>query len=192
MYLIVGLGNPGREYVNTRHNIGFEAIDVLCGKYGVTLNKTKFRADCGEGFIAGEKAIFIKPQTYMNLSGESVREFAEFYKADIDHIIVLFDDVALPVGRLRVRPKGSAGGHNGIKNIIYQLGSEEFARVRIGIGAPSHPDFPMADYVLGRFSKDEIELLIPAVKRAADAVETIITDGVGAAMNMFNSAKDEA
>ncbi len=187
MYLIVGLGNPGREYVNTRHNIGYETIDVLCGKYGVSLNKTKFRADCGEAVIAGEKALLIKPLTYMNLSGESVREFAEFYKVDNDRVIVLYDDVALPVGKLRIRPKGSPGGHNGIRNIIYQLGSEEFPRVRIGIGAPPHPEFPMADYVLGRFSKEETELLIPAVKRAADAVEVIISDGVGAAMNQFNA-----
>lgn len=187
MYLIVGLGNPGREYVNTRHNIGFETIDVLCEKYGVSLNKTKFRADCGEGKIADEKVLFIKPLTYMNLSGESVREFADFYKVENDRIIVVYDDVSLPVGQLRVRPKGSAGGHNGIRNIIYQLGSEEFPRIRIGIGAPPHPDFPMADYVLGKFSKTDTELLIPAVKRAADAPEVIIRNGISAAMNQFNA-----
>ena len=187
MYLIAGLGNPGREYVNTRHNIGFETIDVLCEKCGAVLNKTKFRADCGEGRLAGEKVLLIKPRTYMNLSGESVREFSEFYKIPPEHIIVIYDDVALPVGKIRVRPKGSAGGHNGMRNIIYQLCSEDFPRIRTGVGAPPHPEFPLADYVLGKFGKEETELLVPAVKRAAEAAESIIAEGTAAAMNRFNA-----
>ena len=140
MYLIAGLGNPGREYVGTRHNIGFEAADALCSKFDIKFNKEKFRAVFGSGTIAGEKVIVAKPQTYMNLSGESIRELAEWYKIDSENIIIMYDDISLPVGKLRIREKGSAGGHNGIKNIIYQLKTDVFPRIKIGMGMPQNPD----------------------------------------------------
>ncbi len=186
MFLIVGLGNPGRDYVGTRHNMGFEAIDAICAKFGITINKEKFRAQVGEGRIAGEKVMVIKPQTYMNLSGESVREFRDFYKLEPEEILVIYDDISLPTGKMRIRERGSAGGHNGIKNIIYQLGTDVFPRIKIGVGKPDHPDFDCKDYVLGKFSKEETEVLIKTVVRAADAVETFIKDGTGKAMNQFN------
>lgn len=186
MYLIVGLGNPGRDYVGTRHNIGFEAADAICTKYDIKLTKEKFRAVYGDGFIGGEKVIVAKPQTYMNLSGESVRELADWYKLDDENIIVIYDDLSLPVGKLRIREKGSAGGHNGIKNIIYQLQTDVFPRIKIGIGAPQHSEYDIKDYVLGRFSKEDTEVLIKSVIRAAEAVEEIIVCGAKSAMNKFN------
>lgn len=186
MYLIVGLGNPGREYVGTRHNMGFEAVDAICAKYDISLNKEKFRAVYGEGRIGGEKVLVIKPQTYMNLSGEAVREIRDWFKVEDDHIIVIYDDISLPVGKLRIREKGSAGGHNGIKNIIYQLGTDVFPRIKIGVGAPDHPDYDMKDYVLGKFSKEEVEVLIQTVIRASAAVEEMILHDSKSAMNQFN------
>ena len=145
MYLIAGLGNPGREYVGTRHNIGFEAADALCSKFDIKFNKEKFRAVFGSGTIAGEKVIVAKPQTYMNLSGESIRELAEWYKIDSENIIIMYDDISLPVGKLRIREKGSAGGHNGIKNIIYQLKTDVFPRIKIGMGMPQNPEYDIKD-----------------------------------------------
>lgn len=186
MYLIVGLGNPGREYVGTRHNMGFEAVDAICAKFDISLNKEKFGAVYGEGRIGGEKVLVIKPQTYMNLSGEAVREIRDWFKVEDDHIIVIYDDISLPVGKLRIREKGSAGGHNGIKNIIYQLGTDVFPRIKIGVGAPDHPDYDMKDYVLGKFSKEEVEVLIQTVIRAAAAVEEMILHDPKSAMNQFN------
>lgn len=186
MYLIAGLGNPGRDYVGTRHNIGFETVDALCAKYDIKLNKNRFRAVCGEGRIGGEKVLVIKPQTFMNLSGESVREFRDWYHLEDEQIIVIFDDISLPVGKLRIREKGSAGGHNGIKNIIYQLGTEVFPRIKIGVGAPTHPDYDMKDYVLGKFSKEETEVLVQTVVRATDAVEEMIRRDAKSAMNRYN------
>ncbi len=186
MYLIVGLGNPGREYVGTRHNIGFEAVDAICAKYDIKLNKEKFRAVYGEGRIGGEKVLVIKPQTYMNLSGESVREFRDWFKMEQENIIVIYDDISLPVGKLRIREKGSAGGHNGIKNIIYQLGTDVFPRIKIGVGAPEHPDYDVKDYVLGRFSKEETEVLVKTVIQAAAAVEEMILHDPQSAMNRYN------
>lgn len=186
MYLIVGLGNPGRDYVGTRHNIGFEAADAICAKFDIRLGKEKFRAVFGEGRIGGERVVVAKPQTFMNLSGESVREMRDWYKLDEAHIIVIYDDISLPVGKLRIREKGSAGGHNGIKNIIYQLGTDVFPRIKIGVGAPQHPDYDMKDYVLGRFSGEEVEVLIQTVIRAAGAVEELIARGAVSAMNRFN------
>ncbi len=186
MYIIAGLGNPGKNYVNTRHNTGFEAIDAVASKYGIKINKSKFNGLYGEGNIQGEKVILLKPQTYMNLSGECIREFVTFFKLTPENVIVIFDDVSLPVGKLRIRPKGSAGGHNGIKNIIYQLQSEVFPRIKIGVGAPENSEFDLADYVLGKFSKDEVDMLIKAVIKAADAVEVIIKSGTQAAMAEFN------
>ncbi len=186
MYLIVGLGNPGREYVGTRHNIGFEAVDAICAKYDIKLNKEKFRAVYGEGRIGGEKVLVIKPQTYMNLSGESVREFRDWFKMDQENIIVIYDDISLPVGKLRIREKGSAGGHNGIKNIIYQLGTDVFPRIKIGVGTPEHADYDVKAYVLGRFSKEETEVLVKTVIQAAAAVEEMILHDPQSAMNLYN------
>lgn len=186
MYLIAGLGNPGREYTGTRHNIGFEVIDALCSKHDIKLNKEKFRAEFGDGRIGGEKVIIAKPQTYMNLSGESIREMASWYKIDSDHIIIIYDDISLPVGKLRIREKGSAGGHNGIKNIIYQLCTDVFPRIKIGTGMPQNPDYDIKDYVLGHFSDEETQILIKTAVRAICAVEEIITSGAKSAMNKYN------
>lgn len=186
MYLIAGLGNPGREYVGTRHNVGFEVADALCAKHDINLNKEKFRAVFGDGWIGGERVIVAKPQTYMNLSGESIRELAEWYKIDSENIIIIYDDISLPVGKLRIREKGSAGGHNGVKNIIYQLATEIFPRIKVGIGKPDNPEYDIKDYVLGRFSPEEVEILIKTAVRAVGAVEEIITAGAKSAMNKFN------
>ncbi len=188
MYLIVGLGNPGKEYTNTRHNVGFEVADALCAKHDIKLNKEKFRAILGEGRIGSERVIVAKPQTYMNLSGESVREIADWYKIDDENIIIIYDDISLPTGFLRIREKGSAGGHNGIKNIIYQLGSDVFPRIKIGVGKPQNPDYDMKDYVLGKFSKEETEVLIKTAVRAVSAVEEIISADAKSAMNKYNGA----
>ena len=188
MYLIVGLGNPGREYEHTRHNAGFYAIDVLAGKLGADVKEKKHKGLCGKGMIAGEKVILLKPQTFMNLSGESVRAAADFYKIDAEHMIVLYDDIDLDVGKLRVRAKGSAGGHNGIKNIIAHMGTQEFPRVRIGVGAkPDRMD--LADYVLGRFSQVERPVMEDAFEEAAEAAIAVVEDGIDAAMNRFNRKK---
>lgn len=189
MYIIAGLGNPESKYDHTRHNIGFHAIDVLCDKYNIRLNKLKFKACFGDGIIGGEKVILAKPQTYMNLSGESIRDMAAFYKIPTENIIIIFDDISLDTGRMRIRPTGSAGGHNGIKSIIYQLNSDNFPRIKLGIGAPPHSDFDLADYVLGRFTSEEIKTLEPVLLDTADAVECIIKNGIERAMNKYNGKK---
>ncbi len=186
MYLIAGLGNPGREYAGTRHNVGFEVVDALCAKYDIKLNKEKFRAVFGDGRIGGERVIVAKPQTYMNLSGESIRELVNWYKIDNEHIIIIYDDISLPVGKLRIREKGSAGGHNGIKNIIYQLNTDVFPRIKVGTGMPQDPGYDIKDYVLGHFSKEEIEILIKSAVRAVYAVEEIIKADAKSAMNKYN------
>ena len=187
MYLIVGLGNPGKQYDMTRHNIGFHTIDYIADKYGAKLTKLKFKAVYGEATISGEKVYLVKPQTYMNLSGESVRAAADFYKVDPEDILVIYDDISLEPGQLRLRGKGSAGGHNGIKNIIAHLGTQEFPRVRIGVGEkPARMD--LADYVLGHFPKEEAETMTTAFKDGAAAVVDMMTEGVEAAMNHFNGA----
>ena len=186
MYIIAGLGNPGAQYDMTRHNIGFHTIDYIAGKHGIKMKKLKFKAVYGEGVIAGEKVYLVKPQTYMNLSGESVCEMARFYKIPPENIIVISDDVSLDTGRIRVRPKGSAGGHNGLKSIIYLLGSDEFPRVKMGVGAPKREEIDLADHVLGRFAKDEIPVMENAIIRAEGAVSEIIRNGVQSAMNKFN------
>ncbi len=187
MYLIAGLGNPGREYQMTRHNIGFHAIDRLADLYGIKVNKLKYKSLWGECAIGGEKAIIVKPQTYMNLSGEAISEFARFYKIEPDNIIIIHDDVSLAPGRMRIRPKGSAGGHNGLKSIIYCLSSDEFVRIKIGVGAPEHKEYDLADYVLGHFTKDEIPVLEEVIDRSIKAAETVIRSGVQTAMNKFNN-----
>jgi len=186
MFLIAGLGNPEKKYEGTRHNIGFDAVRILADKSNITLNKNKFRAIVGEGYIGGEKVILVLPQTYMNLSGESVGEIASFYKIENEDIIIIHDDISLETGRLRIRPKGSAGGHNGLKSIISHLGNDNFCRIKIGVGAPKHEDYDLADYVLGSFSKEENTILVPVLKDAASAVECIIKQSVSDAMNKYN------
>ncbi|MCD7724471.1 MAG: aminoacyl-tRNA hydrolase [Clostridiales bacterium] len=190
MYIIVGLGNPGRDYENTRHNIGFEAIDRLADRNHIAMGEKKHKAIIGKGFVAGQKTVLVKPQTYMNLSGESVRDVINYYKIDErEQLIVVSDDISLQPGQLRIRKKGSAGGHNGLKNIILQLGHDEFPRVRIGVGEkPS--GFDLADYVLGHFQKEEREVMEESAGRAAEAIEMMITDGPDKAMNQFNHRKD--
>lgn len=184
MFLIVGLGNPGREYENTRHNIGFDVIDFMAEKYNISINRTKFKGVYGEGNINGEKVILLKPTTYMNLSGESLRQVIDFYKIEKDNIIVIYDDISLEVGRMRIRAKGSAGGHNGIKSIIAHVGDDVFPRIKIGVGAPKND---LVSHVLGKFSKDERGLLNQVVEAATDATDTIMCKGVSEAMNLFNS-----
>lgn len=186
MYIIAGLGNPGRDYVGTRHNVGFEVLDAVAAKYDIKIKKLRFNAIYGEGTIGGEKVILVKPQTYMNLSGESIRDFKAWYKTDNTEIIVIYDDISLPVGKLRLRSKGSAGGHNGIKSIIYQLNSDVFPRIKVGVGKPENPNYDLADYVLGRFGSDEVKTLVESAVRAADAVEVIIRDGMEKAMAAYN------
>lgn len=185
MKIIIGLGNPTREYQATRHNIGFDAITRLCDDYSIRLDSREHKALCGRGCIAGEKVILAQPQTYMNLSGESVRELVDYYKLTNEDIIVIYDDIHLAVGQLRVRKKGSAGGHNGIKNIIAQLGTEEFMRIRVGVGEKPEK-WDLVDYVLGRFPKEEEPVIREALERVSKACECIIADGIEAAMNRYN------
>lgn len=189
MYLIAGLGNPTKEYEKTRHNVGFDTIDVLADKLGVSITERKHKALCGKAMIGTEKVLLIKPQTFMNLSGESVRDAADFYKIDPAHIIIIYDDISLEPGQLRIRTKGSAGGHNGIKNIIAQLGSQDFPRVKVGVGAkPDRMD--LAAYVLSRFSQTDRTLMEEAFRDGADAVEMMIREGAAAAMNRYNGKKN--
>ena len=185
-WLIVGLGNPGEKYANTRHNMGFLTVDLLAEKTGVKLNKVKFKAAYNIMSFAGCKCLVMKPQTYMNLSGEAVREAAQFYKVPADHVLVIYDDIPLPVGKLRVRPSGSAGGHNGIKNIIAHLGSQEFPRVKIGVGAPAGGGDEMIDWVIGAPSQAERKVLAESFEKAIGAAECIIQHGCQKAMNQFN------
>lgn len=186
MYLVAGLGNPGSQYEMTRHNIGFHTIDYIADELGVKIKKLKFKALYGECEIAGEKVFLAKPQTYMNLSGDSIADFASFYKIPTENIVIISDDIALAAGKIRIRAKGSAGGHNGLKSIIYRLNSDAFARVRIGVGQPEHEDYDLADYVLGRFSKEEIPILENSIIRSYKAVCEIIENGTQSAMNKFN------
>lgn len=185
MYVIVGLGNPGKKYNITRHNIGFEVADEFARENNIKMNKTKFKAVIGEGNIFGQKVVVVKPQTYMNLSGESVMSIMNFYNLDIENLIVVYDDIDLDVGKLRIRKKGSGGSHNGMRNIIYLLKKDEFPRVRIGVGRPQ-AGRNLADFVLSRFSKEEQEIVIPVVKDAVSAIETIIKDDLDLAMNRYN------
>jgi len=185
-WLVVGLGNPGQKYANTRHNMGFLTVDLLAEKAGVKLNKVKFKSAYNILPFAGCKCLVMKPQTYMNLSGEAVREAVQFYKIPADHVLVIYDDVSLPVGKLRVRPTGSAGGHNGIKNIIAHLGTQDFPRVKIGTGAPAGGGADMVDWVIGEPSKAEKQVLLESFEKAIDAAECIIAHGCQKAMNDFN------
>ena len=185
-WLVVGLGNPGQKYANTRHNMGFLTVDLLAEKAGVKLNKVKFKSAYNILPFAGCKCLVMKPQTYMNLSGEAVREAMQFYKIPADHVLVIYDDVSLPVGKLRVRPTGSAGGHNGIKNIIAHLGTQDFPRVKIGTGAPAGGGADMIDWVIGEPSKAEKQVLLESFEKAVDAAACIIEHGCQKAMNDFN------
>ena len=190
MYIIVGLGNPGREYQNTRHNIGYDVIDRLAEAERIGLTERKHKAIVGKGMVAGQKCVLAKPVTYMNLSGESVRELIDYYKVDeTAELIVISDDISLDVGQIRVRKKGSAGGHNGLKNIIAHLGHDSFMRVKMGVGEKPR-GWDLADYVLGHFSKKEREVMDEACDRTAEAIRAMITDGADTAMNRFNSKKE--
>ncbi|MBQ8803032.1 MAG: aminoacyl-tRNA hydrolase [Tyzzerella sp.] len=186
MYIIVGLGNPAKEYEGTRHNVGFDVIDAIADKYNISVTERKHRAFCGKGLVAGQRVILVKPQTYMNLSGESVRSVLDFYKVDEEtELIVIFDDVSLDVGQLRIRKKGSAGGHNGIKNIIQHLGHNVFQRIKVGVGEKPK-EYDLADYVLGHFSKEDKERMADGYKRAVEAVEMLVMGDIDGAMNEFN------
>ena len=186
-WLIVGLGNPGEKYARTRHNLGFLALDLLAERQKLKVNRIKYKALVAETEFGGARCLLMKPQTYMNLSGEAVREAAQFYKIPADHVLVIYDDVSLPVGKIRVRPSGSAGGHNGIKNIIAHLGTDRFPRVKIGTGAPGEGG-DMIDWVIGEPSQADKKVLLESFKRAIDAAECIIENGGDCqkAMNQFN------
>ena len=188
-WLIVGLGNPGREYEKTRHNAGFRAMDILAAKLGCKVDKAKFQGLYGQVNYKGRKLLLLKPQTFMNLSGRSVLQLSAFFHVPPQNIIVLFDDISLEPGRLRLRKDGSAGGHNGIKSIIAELGSQDFPRVKIGVGAKPHPEFDLADWVLSAFSAQEEKALAPALERAADAALAIVELGVPEASNRYGGMK---
>ena len=185
-WLVVGLGNPGREYERTRHNVGFRAVELLAKDAGVKIDRAKFRGLSRSCTLAGQKVLLLKPETFMNCSGEAVQLAAMFYKLPIDHILILSDDVSLPVGKIRVRAEGSAGGHNGLKSVISRLGSQEFPRIRIGVGAKPHPDYDLADWVLSNFSAEEEKALAPAVEHAAAAALELIQNGVQSAAARYN------
>ena len=185
-WLLVGLGNPGDKYDNTRHNVGFAAIDQLAEELRVPVQKLKYRALTQTVELGGAKVLLMKPITYMNLSGEAVGEAARFFKIPADHVLVLSDDVSLPVGKLRIRKGGSAGGHNGLKSIIQHLGTDQFPRVKIGVGEKPHPDYDMADWVLGKFTGEDLKAITQAIQRAGKAAECYIQHGPDKAMNKFN------
>lgn len=185
MYIIVGLGNPTNKYDGTRHNIGFDCITKLAEQYNIALDFVKHKAICGTGYIQGQKVILAKPQTYMNLSGESVRQIMDYYKVSNEELIIIYDDISLDVGQLRIRKKGSAGGHNGIKSIIQHIGTTEFPRIKVGVG--NKPEgWDLADYVLGKFSNEEQVTLVETKQRVAKACEMMLTEDIEAAMNMYN------
>ena len=188
MILIVGLGNPGKQYEQTRHNIGFDVIDYMANKYNIDVNREKFKGICGEGFIENKKVILLKPLTYMNLSGESIRELANFYTLEDDEIIVVYDDISLDIGRLRIREKGSAGGHNGIKSIIQNLGGDKFPRVKVGVGQPKDN---LVNHVLGKFSKEDREHIEKVIPVVSDAIVEIVKNDAKESMNKFNGVNIE-
>lgn len=185
MRLIVGLGNPGREYEASRHNVGFRCLDELAARHHIDLSRRAFKSLVGSGDIAGERVILAKPQTYMNLSGEAVAPLARYYGIPLEHLLVIYDDMDLPLGRIRLRERGSSGGHNGLNSIIAHVGSDQFPRLRIGIGRPLRAT--ARDFVLSRFDKEEEAIAEESVKRAADAVEMVLREGIAAAMNTFNA-----
>ncbi len=192
MFLIAGLGNPGREYEKTRHNMGFDVIDEIIERNRIPQTGVKFNAMYGKGIIGGEKVILMKPLTFMNRSGDSVRPMADYFKIDKEtELIVVYDDIDLEPGQLRIRKQGSAGGHNGIKDLITKLGTQKFIRVKVGVGAKPK-GWDLADFVLGRFSQEDRKIVDAAVERAAEAVEMILQDGVDAAMNVYNRKQEAA
>lgn len=187
MYMIVGLGNPGSKYVNTRHNVGYDIIDAFCAKNDIRFKSSKFRAETGTGIVGGEKIIAVKPTTFMNLSGEAVGPIADYYDIPPENIIVISDDKSMTLGKLRIRKSGSAGGHNGLKSIIMHLSSDEFPRVKIGIGSPvSDEHGAICDFVLGKFSKAETDVLVDTAVRAVKAIEEIITNDAQSAIQKYN------
>lgn len=191
MFLIVGLGNPGKQYVHTRHNVGFDVMDVIADKYNISISEKKHKALCGKGIIAGQKVVLAKPQTFMNLSGESVGELLNYYKLDPEEeLLVIFDDISLAPGNIRIRKKGSAGGHNGIKNIIAQTGTQNFKRIKVGVGEKPK-GWDLADYVLGHFETEERKLVEEAIADAVLAAEMILQGETDQAMNDFNGKKQE-
>lgn len=192
MYIIAGLGNPSKEYEGTRHNAGFQVIDRIAEKYNIAVDAKKHRALIGKGMIAGQKVILAKPQTFMNLSGESIRSLLDYYKIDEENeLIVIYDDISLEPGQIRIRAKGSAGGHNGIKNIIQHLGGQVFPRIKVGVGEKP-PKMDLADYVLGHFSKEEKEQMDEGYEHAIHALELMLMGEISEAMNEYNRKKREA
>ena len=186
-FLIVGLGNPGPKYEFTRHNAGFLCMDLLVQQLGVKIDRIKFKSVVADVAIEGSRCILMKPQTFMNNSGEAVRDAANFYKIPPEHIIILFDDISLPPGKLRIRRKGSDGGHNGIKSILYLLGSDQFPRIKLGVGAKPRPDYDLADWVLSTFQKDELSRMKEAMEKACEAVPLLVREETDRAMNLYNS-----
>ena len=185
-WLVVGLGNPGSKYENTRHNMGFLALDLLAEKEKLTFNKLRFKAWTATAELGGEKVLLMKPQTYMNLSGESVGEAARFYKIPPEHVLVISDDISIGTGKLRIRPNGSAGGHNGLKSIIQHLGSDRFPRIKVGVGSPQHAEHDIVDWVIGKPMGEDAKVLRQTLEKAADAVSAVISQGPEKAMNKFN------
>lgn len=186
-YMIVGLGNPGKKYDNTRHNVGFMCLDMLAQENAVSINKLKFSALISDVRLNGSRCLLMKPQTFMNLSGDAVVQAANFYKIPVERIIIVFDDISLDVGKLRIRRKGSHGGHNGLKSIAGRLGSNEYPRVKIGVGAKPHADYDLADWVLSNFGKDESKLLKTALENSVKSIEFMVKDEIDEAMSKYNS-----
>ena len=186
MHLVVGLGNPGREYARTRHNMGFMLVDILAGKLGIAVEKPLFKSFTGRARVSGNNIILSKPQTFMNLSGQSVAALLNWFKIPVAGLVVVYDDLDLPPGKIRIRARGGHGGHKGMESIIENLGSGDFPRIRIGIGRPENPDYEVSDWVLGRLSEEEEKLTGEALKRASEAIMALVGDGVESAMNRFN------
>lgn len=185
VFVIAGLGNPGKKYANSRHNVGFDTIDLLGSQYDIKVSSVKHKGLLGEGIIQGEKVVLVKPQTFMNLSGECVAEVVNWYKVDMRNVILIYDDIDIELGKIRIRPGGSSGTHNGMKSVIYHLKSDEFPRIRVGIGKPGE-DRDLADYVLAGFGAEDRELVDKSISNAADAAVTIIKAGIDTAMNKYN------
>ncbi len=185
-WIVAGLGNPGLEYENTRHNAGFLTMEELAKQCGAKLDQMKFKSDCGEAMLGEVRCLLMKPTTYMNLSGDAIAAAANVYKIPPEQVLVIYDDISLPPGKLRLRRKGSAGGHNGIKSIIAQLGTEEFPRIRVGVGAKPNPQYDLADWVLSKFSEEDMKALQPALEHAADAAKKIVSGDMNGAMNLYS------
>lgn len=186
-YMVVGLGNPDKKYDNTRHNTGFICLDRVAEKFGANVSRIKYKSLVGEGSVSGKKVLFMKPQTYMNLSGQAVVEAMNFYKIPAENVVLIFDDISLDVGKMRIRRKGSDGGQNGVKNIIYLSGKDTFPRIKVGIGKKPHPDYDLAAWVLSKFKGDEIKQIDKMAENCCQAVELIINGNIDRAMNLFNS-----